>query len=58
MSSLSMNSQLQATIYDAGSLCLAAVPELTRIAISTPNLHYLPTTQLLKAVGVASKDTT
>jgi urate oxidase len=51
-------SQLQATIYDAGSLCLAAVPELTRIAISTPNLHYLPTTQLLKAVGVASKDTT
>ena len=49
---------LQATIYDAGSLCLAAVPELTRIAISTPNLHYLPTTQLLNAMGVAPKDTT
>jgi urate oxidase len=48
---------LQATIYDAACLCLAAIPELAKIAISTPNLHYLPTTSTLKALGVVA-DTT
>ena len=40
----------KATIYDAGCLALAAVPELRKISISTPNLHYLPTTNQLKAL--------
>mmetsp|Transcript_22307 Transcript_22307/g.88550 ORF Transcript_22307/g.88550 Transcript_22307/m.88550 type:complete len:358 (-) Transcript_22307:246-1319(-) len=33
---------LQTTIYDAGCLALETVPTLAKIAIDTPNLHYLP----------------
>ena len=47
---------LQATIYDAACLALAKVPELTKISISTPNLHYLPTTKSLQALGVVDED--
>ena len=47
---------LQATIYDAACLALTNVPELARINISTPNLHYLPTTASLKALGVVDPD--
>mmetsp|Transcript_88695 Transcript_88695/g.177345 ORF Transcript_88695/g.177345 Transcript_88695/m.177345 type:complete len:345 (+) Transcript_88695:58-1092(+) len=43
---------LQATIYDAACLALSAVPELESINISTPNIHYLPTGQLLERLKV------
>ena len=40
------SASLQATIYDAGCLVLRDAPEVQSIAISTPNLHYLPFHQL------------
>mmetsp|Transcript_33862 Transcript_33862/g.101982 ORF Transcript_33862/g.101982 Transcript_33862/m.101982 type:complete len:728 (-) Transcript_33862:124-2307(-) len=46
---------LQETIYDAGCLALAAVPEVQSIEIDTPNLHYLPA-KLLDAVGDKFED--
>lgn len=42
------SASLQATIYDAGCLVIAATDEVQTISISTPNLHYLP----CKALGV------
>jgi len=35
---------------------LLQVPELKRISIDTPNIHYLPTTANLKALGVVDKN--
>lgn len=46
---------LQATIYDAGCLALKALPELAKINIKTPNVHYLPTTKLLTDLKVVKK---
>lgn len=43
---------LQATIYDAACLALSAVPELSSISVSTPNIHYLPTGHLLETMQV------
>ena len=45
------SASLQATIYDAGCMCLTAVPEVQEIDISTPNVHYLPVVAPLAAVG-------
>lgn len=45
------SASLQATVYDAACLALAAVPEVQSVAIDTPNLHYLPTSQLLPKLG-------
>lgn len=50
------SASLQATIYDAGCLALSALPSLERISIDTPNLHYLPTTQLLRRLGAVAPD--
>ncbi|KAJ1445641.1 hypothetical protein M885DRAFT_410041, partial [Pelagophyceae sp. CCMP2097] len=44
------SASLQATIYDAGCLALTHVPQLSQISIDTPNLHYLPTKQLLAGI--------
>jgi len=33
---------LQATIYDAGCLVLAAAPRVARLSIYTPNIHMIP----------------
>jgi len=33
---------LQATIYDMGCVMLTNIPEIQKINISTPNVHYLP----------------
>ena len=49
------SASLQATIYDAGCLVLSAVPDVARIAIDTPNLHYLPF-HTLKQVGEQFED--
>uniref|UniRef100_A0A7S3NR90 Uricase n=1 Tax=Aureoumbra lagunensis TaxID=44058 RepID=A0A7S3NR90_9STRA len=46
---------LQNTIYDAACLALDAVPAISKIAIDTPNLHYLPA-NLLKQVGESFSD--
>ena len=46
---------LQATIYDAGCLVLAALPAVGDIEIDTPNIHYLPA-KLLDSVGEAFED--
>mmetsp|Transcript_10071 Transcript_10071/g.23216 ORF Transcript_10071/g.23216 Transcript_10071/m.23216 type:complete len:353 (-) Transcript_10071:288-1346(-) len=46
------SASLQATIYDAACLALTAVPQLAKINISTPNLHYLPTSQQLARLKV------
>mmetsp|Transcript_25351 Transcript_25351/g.30049 ORF Transcript_25351/g.30049 Transcript_25351/m.30049 type:complete len:346 (+) Transcript_25351:36-1073(+) len=43
---------LQATIYDAGCLALQKLPELEKINITTPNVHYLPTSKLLSDLKV------
>jgi len=48
------SASLQATIYDAGCLALSMLPDLERISIDTPNLHYLPTTQLLQRLSVVA----
>ena len=46
---------LQATIYDAGCLALAATPDIATISIETPNLHYLPC-HALKVLGEEFED--
>ena len=42
---------LQATIYDAGCMCLTALDAVAEVDISTPNVHYLPVIAPLVAVG-------
>jgi len=44
------SASVQATIYDAGCLVLTATPEVEKIQINTPNIHYLPF-HSLKALG-------
>lgn len=40
------SASLQATIYDAGCLVLDAAPHVKQLEIFTPNLHYIPYSQL------------
>jgi len=42
---------LQATIYDAGCLVLAAMPRVASISIFTPNIHMIPFTPLAQLGG-------
>mmetsp|Transcript_1842 Transcript_1842/g.5506 ORF Transcript_1842/g.5506 Transcript_1842/m.5506 type:complete len:145 (+) Transcript_1842:2-436(+) len=42
---------LQATIYDGACLALEREPTIANVAISTPNLHYLPAHFLARLPG-------
>eukprot|EP00927_Polykrikos_kofoidii_P040456 TRINITY_DN3457_c0_g1_i3.p1 TRINITY_DN3457_c0_g1~~TRINITY_DN3457_c0_g1_i3.p1 ORF type:complete len:771 (-),score=127.48 TRINITY_DN3457_c0_g1_i3:255-2567(-) len=41
---------VQATIYDIGCMILESVPDVGKVSINTPNLHYLPA-MLLEGLG-------
>jgi len=46
---------LQATIYDIGCLILKSIPQIDKVTIDTPNIHYLPMT-LLDKLGEKFED--
>jgi len=50
------SASLQATIYDAGCMVLAAAPSVSTISISTPNIHMIPFNQLKDLSGAPFND--